>query len=162
MNIDHNVRLRYFLGFLFIAAILVLAEYLEIYQGMIPCPLCMVQRYFLIALATIFLLGVVFKRGQVFLGLLSLLAASGGILFSARQTCLQYYPKDTLGECGVSFDYMLKTLPFNEVIKEVWQGGMECSEKGWVFLGLSLAEWSLIAFVIFAIFSILQLKSSTN
>jgi protein dithiol:quinone oxidoreductase len=42
--------------------------------------------------------------------------------------------------------YMMGTLPFTDVVRKVLEGSGECAEKGWVFLGLSIAGWSFVFF----------------
>ncbi|TMH37113.1 MAG: disulfide bond formation protein B, partial [Betaproteobacteria bacterium] len=44
-------------------------------------------------------------------------------------------------------NYMLETLPFTDVLKKVFQGSGECAEKGWEFLHLSIAGWTLVFFI---------------
>ena len=71
---------------------------------------------------------------------------------------LQHMPYSSLGDCGISLQYLFKIFPFTDAMKQLWQGGTECSQHGYEFLNLSLAEWSLIAFIVFFFFVILQLK----
>jgi disulfide bond formation protein DsbB len=160
-----KVRFGYFLGFLLIVFLLALAEYLEVYKGMIPCPLCMLQRIVLMVLGILFLIAMMFPMkamGSFFIGLSSLLTCVGGILLSGRQVWLQHAPPVNLGECGASLTYMFHTLPLIDVLKHIWTGGIECSQQGWAFMHLSLAEWSLIGFVGFFVFAVLQLKRSLS
>ncbi|MDA8561930.1 disulfide bond formation protein B [Gammaproteobacteria bacterium] len=162
MNIANKIRLNYFIGFVCIVVLLAIAEYLEIYQNIIPCPLCMLQRVILIILGLGFFIGMIFKMNKTFKIILSIYNISFcflGILFSSRQVWLQESVKQSIGECGASLSYMLKILPLSQVIKQIWVGGMGCSEQGWVFWNLSLASWSLIGFSLFFIFSVFQLKN---
>ena len=41
----------------------------------------------------------------------------------------------------------LENLPFTDVLRKVFEGSGECAEKGWEFLHLSIAGWSLVFFV---------------
>lgn len=160
-----KARFSYFLGFLLIIFLLGLAEYLEIYKGMIPCPLCMLQRIVLIVLGVVFFIGMVFRMrtlGLFIISLLSMLTCIGGILLSGRQVWLQHVPPSNLGECGASLTYMFNTLPLMDVLQRVWTGGIECSQQGWAFIYLSLAEWSLIGFLGFFVFVVFQLKRSLD
>lgn len=160
-----KIRFSYFLGFILITFLLGLAEYLEIYKGMIPCPLCMLQRVVLIALGVLFFVGMLLGMkglAQVTVGLLSLLTSIGGILLSGRQVWLQHVPTTSHGECGVSLSYMFNALPLMDALKQTWTGGMECSQQGWVFLHLTLAEWSLLGFVGFFALAMIQLKRALD
>jgi len=44
-----------------------------------------------------------------------------------------------------------------ETLRMVFTGSGECAEVDWTFLGLSIAEWSLAWFILFAIASIIHL-----
>ena len=66
--------------------------------------------------------------------------------FSARQIWLQALPKDQVPSCGMGLNYMMETMPFMDVFRRVLEGSGECAEKGWVFLGLSIAGWTFVFF----------------
>src|SRR4029079_1091536 len=130
------------------------ASFVESYLKMTPCPLCILQRIVMIMIGIIFLLNMIGKFHKYIYTLFTALGAIlslSGILLAGRQVWLQHLPKEGLGECGASLSYMLKILPLIETLKHVWRGGIECSEQGFVFLNLSLAEWSFIWFGIFFI-----------
>ncbi len=156
-----SIRFTYFIGFLLIAVLLGMAAYLEVYEGINPCPLCVLQRIVLIALGVIFFFAMVLKSnkiGQWIFGSMATLISLGGILLSGRQVWLQHMPQNGMGECGISLQYIFKIFPFTEAIQHVWKGGIECSQHDWEFLRLSLAEWSFIWFIVFFILSLVQLK----
>lgn len=165
MNNVWSIRFSYFIGCMLIAALLGMAAYLEVYKGINPCPLCILQRIVLLTLGIIFFLAMALKikkTGNILFGILGLITSLGGILLAGRQVWLQHAPPAGLGECGVSLQYMFKIFPLMEALKHVWQGGIECSQHGWVFMHLSLAEWSLLWFVLFFIFVIVQIKRAAN
>jgi len=157
-----SIRFGYFLGFIAILFVIGFDYFLQSH-GLIPCPLCILQRIMMIALSIVFFIGMLrnYRRvGNTILCILGIFITFFGMILAGRQSWLQHVPPVGTGECGVSLDYLLSLLPLNEVAKMVWQGGTECSELGWVFLRLSLAEWSLIMFGFFFIFVIVQLKRS--
>lgn len=163
MMINISSRKLYFIGFISIAVLLTIATFLQVYEGVIPCPLCITQRYVMFLLGIVFFIGMIvrFKKwGQFSVAMLGLLTTVGGMLLSGRQVWLQHYPPDGFGDCGVSLDFMLKMLSISEVIQKVWEGGTECSRYGWQFLQLSLAEWSFISFFVFFIILLYLLKRS--
>ena len=41
---------------------------------------------------------------------------------------------------------MMDTMTITDVIRRVLEGSGECAEKGWVFLGLSIAGWTFVFF----------------
>lgn len=158
-------RVTYLFGFLIAAGLLGMTFYLQKFDGFIPCPLCILQRITLISLCILFLLAWILgtkKIVSLFFSLLASLISLVGILLSGRQVWLQHMPKDQNADCGVSLQYLIHALPFDQVIAKILHGTAECSEKGWEFLRLSLAEWSLIWFVIFFLLCVIQLTRAVR
>ena len=87
------------------------------------------------------------RPGAALYALLTLVFAGAGAGFAARQIWLQALPKDQVPACGMGLNYMMDTLPILDVVTKVLQGSGECAEKGWVFLGLSIAGWTFVFFV---------------
>jgi disulfide bond formation protein DsbB len=126
-----------------------LALRLQYGEGLEPCPLCMFQRVAVIAAGIVFLIAAIqnpFRPGAALYALLILVIAGAGAAFAGRQIWLQALPKDQVPACGMGLHYMMDTLPFMDVIVKVLQGSGECAEKGWVFLGLSIAGWTFVFF----------------
>lgn len=154
-----SLRISYFIALMISAALLLFSIYLQFNAGFKPCALCVLQRGALILLAIIFLAGALFKVkgfGQFMIGTMASLIALLGVILSGRQTWVQHMPDNVNQACGASLQYMLKVLPFDQVVQKILQGSPECTEKGWMFMSLSLAEWSLGCFVLFLLFSIWQ------
>lgn len=150
----------YFVGFIVISVLLAGAAYLELYQGIIPCPLCMMQRVILALIGIVFLFGIAWrtkKYAKITLGFFASLFSAFGVFISARQVWLQHIPVSEQANCDVSLQYMLNVLPLSEVIKTVFAGGASCSQIGWSVWHLSLAEWSLLSFIGLLLFSLWQL-----
>jgi len=147
-------RVAFALGFLVCAGLMGWAFWLEHIEGLSPCPLCMFQRVAVVAIGLIFLVGTFHNPGRVgawvYAGLLFVASAAGAAL-ATRQVWLQALPKDQVPACGMGLSYMIDTLPFVDVIRRVLEGSGECAEKGWVFLGLSIAGWTLAFFVAIAV-----------
>jgi disulfide bond formation protein DsbB len=142
-------RVAYMLGFLMCAALIGWALWLQYGEGLEPCPLCMFQRVAVIAAGIVFLIAAIqnpFRPGAALYALLILVIAGAGAGFAARQIWLQALPKDQVPACGMGLHYMMDTLPFMDVVVKVLQGSGECAEKGWVFLGLSIAGWTFVFF----------------
>ena len=147
-------RVAFALGFLVCAGLLAWAFWLEHIEGLDPCPLCMFQRVAFVAIALVFLVGSFHSPGRVGAWIYALLlfaASAAGAALATRQVWLQSLPKDQVPACGMGLNYMLDTLPFFDVIRRVLEGSGECAEKGWVFLGLSIAGWTLAFFVAIAV-----------
>lgn len=143
-------RAAYLLGFLVCAALMGWALWLQYGEGLEPCPLCMFQRVCVSAVGIVFLVATIQnprRTGAAFYAVLTLIIAGAGALFAARQIWLQALPKDQVPACGMGIGYMMETLPFTDVVRKVLEGSGECAEKGWVFLGLSIAGWTFVFFV---------------
>lgn len=137
------------------AAFIAYALHVQYNLHMEPCPLCIFQRMVIIALFIVFTIAAIHApRGAVgrrVYGFLGLFVASVGIAIAGRHVWLQHLPADEVPACGPGLDYMLDAFPLSKVLKTVFTGSGECAKVDWTFIGLSMPEWTLIWFVIFAI-----------
>lgn len=151
-------RKLFLLGFLASCALIATALYMQYALKQEPCPLCIFQRLFVMALGAVALLGALHNPGllgrRVYAGFLALLALGGGAV-AARQVWLQHLPADQVPECGPGLDYMLETFPLQETLNLVLRGSGECAEVGWTFLGFSIAEWMLVVFAGFLLYALI-------
>ena len=122
--------------------------YLQHVVGLVPCPMCIVQRYAMVLMALVALLGASLPGRQTALiaGSWLVLLAGGGAYVAARQTWLQWYPPEVVS-CGRDFYGMIETFPLQRAIPMIFKGGGDCSKVDWTFLGGSIANWSFVAFV---------------
>jgi disulfide bond formation protein DsbB len=143
------------LGALVCALLLGFGFYLQYVVGLKPCPLCMVQRGFYLALIITFGVGALHgpaRVGAAAYGALAILFAAGGAAAAGRQVWLQHLPEDKVPACGPNLAFMLENFPLGETIQRLIQGDGECAVVDWRFLGLSIAEWSLLWFVLIALY----------
>jgi disulfide bond formation protein DsbB len=155
-QIPGHSRFSYFSAFLCVCVLIGVTYYLQIFANFNPCPLCILQRITLMALGIIFFFGALLrleKSGKLTLSVLAYLLALIGALLAARQVWIQHLPPNASPDCGASLEYMLQALPLLQVLQHILSGGTECSLVNWTFLGLSLAEWSLISFCGFLFFT---------
>lgn len=119
-----------------------------------PCPLCILQRIAFIAIGAIALAAVIHnpqRRGwTVYGGLLAFLSVLGGGI-AAWQVYLQHLPPGQVPECGPGLDFMLEAMPLTKILPLIFKGSGECAEVTWTFLELSIAQWALGWFVLFAL-----------
>lgn len=159
INLKSN-RLFYATVLLIAVSLLGFGYYLQFVEGLEPCPLCIFQRVAFIALILIALIGALHGPQKlwkyVYSGLM-LVASVTGASIAGRQVWLQHLPADKVPECGPGLDFMLEVFPLGETIKMVFTGSGECATVDWTFLGLSIAEWSLAWFIVFAVASVLHL-----
>lgn len=155
MNISS--RTAFILGFLACLGLIGFALYLQQVLNLEPCPLCIFQRVFVIAIGCVALLGALHNPGLVgkrlYATLIGLLALGGGAVAS-RQVWLQHLPADQVPECGPGLDYMLDAFPLNKTLELVFKGSGECAVVEWTFLGFSIAEWMLVVFAGFLIYAL--------
>lgn len=137
-------------AFLCCAGLLAYALYLQVHDGLDPCPLCILQRVAFIAMGLVFLLAAVHGAGRtasrVYAALIGI-AGMAGIAVAGRHVWLQYLPADRVPECGPGLAYMLEVFPLGDALKMAFTGSGECAEVDWTFLGLSMPAWSLLWFV---------------
>jgi len=149
--------------FLFMAAtcavLMGVGLYLEHVVGLEPCPLCVMQRIFFILVGVVALIAGIQapgKRGRRIYGVVLLLLAAAGAATAGRQVYLQTVPAEELAACLPSLDYMMQALPFQEIIRLVLHGTADCAEVNWTLFGLSIPEWSLLAFVLLMALSLVK------
>lgn len=135
--------------------------YLQHVGGLEPCPMCIVQRYALVLVGlvagiTAFTRG----RGALIAGSGLMLLSSGfGAFVAARQSWLQWYPPE-VASCGRDFYGMIETFPLKRAIPMIFRGSGDCTKIDWTFLGGSIANWSILWFVFFAlVFLLLAVRS---
>lgn len=112
-----------------------------------PCPLCIFQRLLYLVIGLVALLGVLAPAGSLLWSLLIAALAAGGVAVAGYQTWMQAFPH-LATECGYSDP--------NAIERLVDWLGMEwpalflatgfCASRDWEFLGLSMANWSLLMF----------------
>ena len=144
-------RLWNALGVLIAVALMAYALYQQHVVGLEACPLCILQRFALIALGAVFLVAALHApvgRGARAYGVLGLIAAGTGIGIAGRHVYLQNLPPDAVPACGPGFDYMIDAFPPMEALRMIFTGSGECAEVNWSFLGLSMPAWVLIWFVL--------------
>lgn len=124
--------------------------YLQNVLGLHPCPMCIVQRECFIVLIVLSVLGAIFpKRGlQVVMAALGVLVCAFGAFTAARQSWLQWNPPE-FATCGRDLYGMIESFPLQRVVPMIFRGSGDCSAIDWTLLGLTIANWAFIWFVIF-------------
>lgn len=130
-------------------ALLGAALYLQIVEEMMPCPLCIIQRYIFVAIAIICIIFAVLPPGSAKLGAgLGVLAALGGIATAGWHLWVQAHPGTS---CGIDpLETSLNTIPTANLFPTLFKADGLCATP-YPFLGLSIPQWSLIWFAIIAI-----------
>lgn len=154
-------RVLYLALFLVASGLLGFGLYLQHVVGLEPCPMCVMQRYAFALAALVALIAAVHgpaRRGvRVYAGLIGLCALVGGGI-AARQSWMQIDPP-LIPECGPGLEFMLESFPLAQALPMIFRGAGDCTAIEWTFLGLSIANWSLLSFtatVIFAAWMLLR------
>ena len=147
-------RIGYALGAAICAALLAYAYYLQYVKGLQPCPLCMVQRLFFYAMLFFFAAGALHGRWMNFWSSLIVLSAAGGAVTASRHLWLQSLPPDKVPQCGPDLFFMLENFPLSRTLEKLVYGSGDCAAVDWTFLGLSIAGWSLVCFVLLGAYAL--------
>ena len=134
--------------------------YLDGVLGLQPCPLCMIQRLFLLLVGLVCVAGLLHSPGPAGrrgYALLAILFSGAGGAVAGRHVWLQYLPADQVPACGPSLAYMLDTLPLGETLKLVMLGDGNCAQVTWQLFGLSIPELSLLLFGTLLVVNLWQL-----
>ena len=129
-------------------SLLAFGMYLQHVIGLEPCPMCIVQRYAMVLVALVSLLGAAWPSRQLGAGVASVgvvLLAGFGAFVAARQSFLQWYPPQE-ASCGRDFYGMIETFPLQRVVPMIFKGSGDCSAVDWTFLTLTIANWSFLNF----------------
>ena len=81
---------------------------------------------------------------------LVILISGLGAAVAARHAWLEHNPPE-IYDCGADLGFMVDTFPLAEALPMIFRGTGDCSEVLWRFLGLSIAEWALVWFLIFVV-----------
>jgi protein dithiol:quinone oxidoreductase len=122
------------------------ALYLQFFHNEDPCPLCIIQRYFFLLVAVFAFLGAGFNnwRGIALLETLVVISALGGLVTAVRHVWVQSHPGFS---CGFdALQPIVDSLPPAQWLPQVFKVAGLCETPYPPVLGLSLPQWSLIAF----------------
>lgn len=146
-------RLLFLAGFLASAGLIGAALLFQYGMGLVPCPLCIVQRGFVIAISVTLLAGALHNPrtwGLRLYGVGVVLLATLGAAVSARHVWIEHLPPGTVAGCGADLDYMLQNFPLLKTVTLLWAGTTDCATVTWRLLGLSMAGWMVLCFAGFA------------
>lgn len=149
---DINARLTRERRFLVLLGVICLAMiggalYMQVVLQEAPCPLCILQRYGLLLIAIFAFIGAAMpgrKALTAFEGLV-VLSALGGAAAAGHHAWVLAHPSDS---CGIDvLQPIVDGLPMANWWPMVFQVSGFCTTPYPPVLGLSLAQWALVAFV---------------
>jgi protein dithiol:quinone oxidoreductase len=148
-----------FIAFLICGTFLVIGAYLQYTLGIIPCPLCIIQRFLITCLGILFLMGALFNFSPAtrsFLHTFTFLLSAIGAAVASRQLWLEHLPSDKLVSCKASLAEYSQSAFFQQAIDFFFKGTSNCGTNSWSFLGLSIPMWSLLLFLFLIILTLRQ------
>jgi disulfide bond formation protein DsbB len=124
--------------------------YMQHVKDMQPCPWCVIQRYAFAAVALICLITAALPRAVSKFGAgLGMLAALGGIGAASWHLWVQAHPEVS---CGIDpMETSLNTIPTAKLLPFLFTANGFCTTPYDPILGLSIPQWSLLWFSVFAI-----------
>ncbi len=129
-------------------SLVVFAILLTEFMRLTPCPLCVWQRILYLLIALLSGLGLL-MAGRPVRRLLAVLIASvaaAGASIAGYQSWLQRISPAT--PCGGAEPWWEAFIRWaGERVPLLFKASGSCSDPAWVFLGLSMAEWSLLCFL---------------
>jgi disulfide bond formation protein DsbB len=139
--------------FIACAMLIGIALYLQEIQGLDPCPMCILQRYAFVAIGAVALVGAIHGPAGIALriygALVILLSVAGGGT-AIRHSWQQHFPPPA-ESCGADLGFLLDTFPLSQALPKIFAGTGSCSKVDWRMLGLTIPEWALVWFAVFAV-----------
>jgi disulfide bond formation protein DsbB len=149
MSISIARRFQYFLSLLTLF-VLGAGFYFQYVDQLTPCPLCLMQRFFVFLLGLLSILGWCFSapRRVRWVVVFQMLFACAGLFFSVRQLWIQSFPPDQAPACLPSFDILIKYYPLRDALYHFFWGAGDCAEVSWQWFGLSMPAWAALYFLV--------------
>lgn len=155
-------RTGYFIGFLKCFGLVGLALWIQTRYSLEPCPLCISQRIVFMSLGVLFLVAAIVPKCLKLQSILQVLTAIGGAGVAVRHWWIQAHKEEMIADCGVGFDYMIENFPLEKALTLVFKGTGDCAAIDWTFIGLTIPQMSLIAFIGFGAYAIYLLKLNSK
>lgn len=131
-------------------ALLAFALYLQLVEKMLPCPLCVMQRYAFVAIALSCLIGLALPRALHRIGFgLGLVSALSGAGIAGYHLWILAHPTVS---CGIDpLETGLNKIFLAEVLPVLFKADGLCDTPYPPIFGLSIPAWAMIWFVIFSL-----------
>jgi disulfide bond formation protein DsbB len=139
-----------FLVALISIALLAVGLYLQLVVDMLPCPLCILQRYAFALTALLCLITIALPSPYVRAGAAAgSLASIAGAGIAIRHLWVKAHPTIS---CGIdALEVALNKLVFANWLPTLFQADGLCTTEYEPIFGLSIPAWALLWFVIFAL-----------
>lgn len=124
--------------------------YLQLVEHMLPCPLCIIQRYGFALVGLLCLLGALLPRGPgKVAAVIAALTALAGVGTAGWHLWVQAHPGVS---CGIDpLETALNTIPTATLLPVLFKADGLCATPYAPILGLSIPQWSLLWFALFVV-----------
>ncbi|MGA7480123.1 MAG: disulfide bond formation protein B [Azonexus sp.] len=125
-----------------------------------PCPLCIFQRLLYLVIGLVALAGVMLPGGRLLWSAMIAALAAGGVAVAGYQSWMQAFPL-LATECGYSDPNLIERLVdwLGMQWPDLFLATGFCTSREWEFLGLSMANWSLLVFAGIVGYAVLLMRS---
>lgn len=133
-----------------VASLLIAFFFMERHLGLAPCPLCVIDRLLVAAIAILALAAAAHNpglAGQRAYATAGVSLGALGVGVSARHIALQQRAAETLGGCAPEMEYLYDNLPLFETLLVVFNSAGDCTDVMWTFAGLTIPQQTLLLFV---------------
>ena len=121
------------------------ALYLQHVKDLLPCPLCVIQRYLFLAIALCCFVGALGDKPRLGAGL-GLAGALGGLGVVGKHLWVLAHPGFS---CGIDpMETILNKIPTATALPWLFRADGLCEDARDTLLGLSIPQWSAIWFVL--------------
>jgi disulfide bond formation protein DsbB len=121
------------------------ALYLQHAKDMLPCPLCVIQRYLYLGIAIFSLIGAFSGKIKAGAGV-ALLCALGGLGFVGKHLYVLAHPGFS---CGIDpMETVLNKIPTATLLPWLFRADGLCEAAQETVFGLNVPQWSAVWFVI--------------
>lgn len=121
------------------------ALYLQHAKDMLPCPLCVIQRYLYLGIAIFSLIGAFSSKIKAGAGV-ALLCALGGLGFVGKHLYVLAHPGFS---CGIDpMETVLNKIPTATLLPWLFRADGLCEAAQETVFGLNVPQWSAVWFVI--------------
>jgi len=137
-----------------ITSVLIAVLFFQKVLHLTPCPLCVTQRVFIMAVGLLALFAFIQapqQRGYRIYAAIGAVLAIAGSAISLRHLWLQSLPDHLVPACGSGIAYVFETLPLWDALTVILQGDGDCAEVVWSLWGISIPGWTLALFIGFAL-----------
>lgn len=148
-----SFRAQYLLGAAVCFGLVAFAYFwVELHQGITPCPKCMFQRGAFVGMGAFFLFGAMHGPGKIGRRVYAILVAAFalvGAVIAIEHLHMQFSPPDPLASCGMDFYTLFDNrFPLSQAIRKAFMASGDCSDAHWRLLGITMPGWTLICYLI--------------